>query len=246
MQRAPHIRQVSLATEHALAFALDLRRLHNGQLDAQRLQQDIAGEDITVLGETLVNDVPRIIEHAKMSGQTPPAAITADESEIILDLIASYENSRRHTDNLSDDFPIAPGDRGMLSVIVLSVDERNKAGSYTFANGKTWQTTSHITMRAVEYGAPEEQQSALAIWYATSGRRTLAPFYESMDRRLPLTIMATARPAESYVDRRGIRRTTNKTRVRRLNALATKLARVRIASAKQIAAADKKLAKSRQ
>lgn len=238
-------KNIALSTEHALAFALDLRRLRNGRLDAQTLRQNIEGENITVLGDTLVNDVPRIIKHSIKSGRMPPVAIRTDQSDVILELIQSYENSRRQIDNLTDEFPIAPGERGMLSVVVLSIEERNKAGDSIFANGNTWQTTSHITMKAVPYGA-DHDKGALAIWHATTGRRALYPFYQSLDSRKPIVVMATAREEDSYIDFRGIRRTSNKIHVRASNTLATKITRVRLASQKQIDAANKKAAKNKR
>ena len=75
--------KLTLATEHALDFSLAIRRLRNGRLDAQTLRQSIESERITVLGDTLVNDVPRIIEHAALAGRLSPTAISSKQSDVI-------------------------------------------------------------------------------------------------------------------------------------------------------------------
>ena len=184
-----------LPTAAVVAYGFGLRRSQNGTLnkvDVQReIAKDIIQNSLFIMGSNY-QMAEKVMAWANALDNPPPKALRYEEIGLAVELIDGYEDSRDKPTAIpaAGDFPFPVGKRGMLKARILAIRERNRAGKKTFANGKTWMTTSHIKMEVSE---PADDKSWQAIWYATGGRESLAEFWDAYYSGSPLMVMATAR-----------------------------------------------------
>ena len=204
-----------LPTTAVLAYAFGLRRRQNGALSASDIQREIAKDIIQnqlgVMGENL-QMAEKVMTWANEQTNPPPRDLAYEELDIAVVLIGDYEKSKdtQTATPTVGDFPIPAGKRGMLKARILSIRERDKSGEQIFANGKSWNTTSHIKMEVSEPSG--DDRTWMVIWYATGGKQALKEFWNAYHSGKALMVMATVREVQ---DTQSVRhRPVNLTRVR--------------------------------
>ena len=191
-----------LPTPTVVAYSLGLRRRQNGSLTTEDVQREIARDivqnSLAILGDNILMS-EKVIGWAASEQIPHPASLSYEDLGVAVALIEGYEKAKDKTSAASEparDFPITEGKRGMLKARVLSIKERNKASDKTFANGKSWATTSHIRLEVTDptaIDATDKDRRWQAVWYATGGKNRLSAFWNAYDSGEFLMVRATVR-----------------------------------------------------